>query len=168
MRSGPSGPLFFYWCGLNIPDNTKLLSGTGRDALAAIPAAPRMAMSGMAGMNHSMPMASAPAGAPGHSGRAMPGIEALYKKVDKSKVAFVMLSLDDDPATVRKFVKNRGYTFLMYLRTGDLPAPFGSNSISSTVVLGPDGQVAGHHDSMTEYDTPEFKASLEQLAKTVD
>lgn len=41
-------------------------------------------------------MASAPAGAPGHSGRAMPGIEALYKKVDESKVALVMLLLDDD------------------------------------------------------------------------
>ena len=41
-------------------------------------------------------MASAPAGAPGHSGRAMPGIEALCKKVDESKVAFVMFSLDDD------------------------------------------------------------------------
>ena len=64
-------------------------------------------------------------------------------------------------------MKNRGYTFLVYLRTGDLPAPFDSNSISSTVVLGPDGQVAGRHDGMTEYDTPEFKTSLEQLAKTV-
>ena len=94
MRSGPEGPLFFYRCGLNIPDNAKLLSGTGLDALAAIPAAPRMAMSGMARIT-ACPMASAPAGAPGHSGRAMPGIETLYKKVDKSKVAFVMLLLDD-------------------------------------------------------------------------
>ena len=64
-------------------------------------------------------------------------------------------------------MKNRGYTFFVYLRTGDLPAPFDSNSISSTVVLGPDGQEAGRHDDMTEYDTSEFKASLEQLAKTV-
>lgn len=55
----------------------------------------------------------------------------------------------------------------MYPRTGDLPAPFDSNSIPSTVILGPDGQVAFRHDGMAEYDTPEFKASLEQLAKTV-
>ena len=97
----------------------------------------------------------------------MPGIEALYKKIDKSKVTFVMLSLDDDQAKVQKFVKTRGYNFLVYLRTGDLPAPFDSNSIPSTVILGPDGQVAVRHDGMAEYDTPEFKASLEQLAKTV-
>ena len=96
----------------------------------------------------------------------MPGIEALYKKVDKSKVAFVMLSLDDDTAKARKFVKAQGYTFPVYLRTGDLPAPFDSNSIPSTVILGPDGRVAARHDGMAEYDTPEFEAALEQLAKS--
>ncbi|MBF9144420.1 TlpA family protein disulfide reductase [Hymenobacter properus] len=96
----------------------------------------------------------------------MPGIEALYKKVDKSKVAFVMLSLDDDAAKARKFVQAQGYTFPVYLRTGDLPAPFDSNSIPSTVILGPDGQVAARHDGMAEYDTPEFKAALDKLAKS--
>jgi len=94
----------------------------------------------------------------------MPGIEALYKKVDHSKIAFVMLSLDDDAAKARKFVQAQGYTFPVYLRTGDLPAPFDSNSIPSTVILGPDGQVATRHDGMAEYDTPEFKAALEKLA----
>ena len=97
----------------------------------------------------------------------MPGIEALYKKVDHSKIAFVMLSLDDDAAKARKFVQSQGYTFPVYLRTGNLPAPFDSNSIPSTVILGPDGQVAARHDGMAEYDTPEFKASLENLAKSV-
>ena len=94
----------------------------------------------------------------------MPGIEALYQKVDHSKVAFVMLSLDDDVAKARKFVKSQGYTFPVYLRTGNLPAPFDSNSIPSTVVLGPDGQVAARHDGMAEYDTPEFKLALEKLS----
>jgi thiol-disulfide isomerase/thioredoxin len=97
----------------------------------------------------------------------MPGIEALYKKVDKSKVAFVMLSLDDNAAKARKFVQAQGYTFPVYLRTGNLPAPFDSNSIPSTVILGPDGQVAARHDGMAEYDTPEFKAALDKLAKSV-
>lgn len=95
----------------------------------------------------------------------MPGIEALYKKVDHSKVAFVMLSLDDNAAKAQKFVKSQGYTFPVYLRTGELPAPFDSNSIPSTVILGPDGQVAARHDGMAEYDTPEFKAALDKLAE---
>ena len=94
----------------------------------------------------------------------MPGIEALYKKMDPAKVAFVMLSLDDNAAKARKFVQGQGYTFPVYLRTGELPAPFDSNSIPSTVILGPDGQVAARHDGMAEYDTPEFKAALDKLA----
>jgi thiol-disulfide isomerase/thioredoxin len=95
----------------------------------------------------------------------MPGIEALYKKVDHSQIAFVMLSLDDNAAKAQQFVKAQGYTFPVYMRTGDLPAPFNSNSIPSTVILGPDGQVAARHDGMAEYDTPEFKAALDNLAK---
>ena len=96
----------------------------------------------------------------------MPGIEALYKKVDHSKIVFVMLSLDDNAAKARKFVEAQGYTFPVYLRTGNLPAPFDSNSIPSTVILGPDGQVAARHDGMADYDTPEFKAALDDLAKS--
>lgn len=96
----------------------------------------------------------------------MPGIEALYKKVDKSKVAFVLLSLDDNAAKARKFVQAQGYTFPAYMRTGDLPAPFDSNSIPSTVILGPTGQVAARHDGMAQFNTPEFEAALINLAET--
>ena len=94
----------------------------------------------------------------------MPGIEALYRKADKSKVAFVMLSLDENPAKAQKFLKSQGYTFPLYFRASELPAPFDSNTIPSTVILGPNGQVAARHDGMAEYDTPEFKAGLEALA----
>ena len=94
----------------------------------------------------------------------MPGIEALYRKVDKSKVAFVMLSLDENPAKAQKFFRSQGYTFPLYFRAGELPAPFDSNTIPSTVILGPDGQLAARHDGMADYDTPDFKAALEALA----
>lgn len=93
----------------------------------------------------------------------MSGIHALYEKVDKSKVAFVMISLDEKPAKAQALLKRRGYTFPVYLPTGPLPAPFNSSAIPSTVILGPDGQVAARHDGMAEYDTPEFKAALENL-----
>ena len=94
----------------------------------------------------------------------MPGIYALYKKVDPRKVAFVMLSLDENPAKAQAFMTRRGYTFPVYFPTGPLAAPFDSRSIPSTVILDPNGQVAARHDGMAEYDTPEFKASLEKLA----
>ncbi|WP_223284782.1 TlpA family protein disulfide reductase [Hymenobacter qilianensis] len=93
----------------------------------------------------------------------MPGIHALYEKVDKTKVAFVMISLDEKPAKAQALLKRRGYIFPVYFPTGPLPAPFNSSAIPSTVILGPDGQVAARHDGMAEYDTPEFKAALENL-----
>ena len=95
----------------------------------------------------------------------MPGIHALYLKMDPAKVAFVMVSLDENPAKARALLKRRGYTFPVYFPTGPLPAPFNSRSIPSTVILAPDGQVAARHDGMAEYDTPEFKAALDKLAR---
>ena len=95
----------------------------------------------------------------------MPGIHALYLKMDPAKVAFVMVSLDENPAKARALLKRRGYTFPVYFPTGPLPAPFNSSSIPSTVILAPDGQVAARHDGMAEYDTPEFKAALDKLAR---
>lgn len=94
----------------------------------------------------------------------MPGIHALYQKMDPAKVAFVMISLDENPAKARALLKRQGYTFPAYFPTGPLPAPFNSSSIPSTVILGPDGRVAARHDGMAEYDTPEFKLALEKLA----
>ncbi|GAB2798356.1 thiol-disulfide isomerase/thioredoxin [Hymenobacter luteus] len=94
----------------------------------------------------------------------MPGIHALYKKMDPKKVAFVMISLDENPAKAQAMLKRQGYTFPVYFPAGPLVPPFDSNSIPSTVILDSDGQVAARHDGMAEYDTPEFKAALDNLA----
>lgn len=96
----------------------------------------------------------------------MPGIHALFKKMDPQKVAFVMISLDENPAKAQALLQRRAFTFPVYFPTGPLPAPFDSNSIPSTVILRPDGQVAARHDGMADYDTPEFKAALEALGST--
>lgn len=75
-----------------------------------------------------------------------------------------MISLDEKPAKVQALLQRRCYTFPVYFPAGPLPVPFDSNSIPSTVILGLNGQVATRHDGMAEYDTPECKAALEQLA----
>lgn len=96
----------------------------------------------------------------------MPGIHSLYKKIDPKKVAFVMISLDENPARARAMLKRQGYTFPVYFPMGALAAPFNSTSIPSTVILDPNGQVVARHDGMAEYDTPKFKAALESLTQT--
>ena len=93
----------------------------------------------------------------------MPGLQALYQKTDTSKVAFVLISLDANPAKARALLKKKGYTLPVFFPAAPLPAPFDSPSIPSTVILTPDGRLADRHDGMADYDTPAFKAALEKL-----
>ncbi|MVN77867.1 redoxin family protein [Hymenobacter sp. HMF4947] len=94
----------------------------------------------------------------------MPGLQALYQKTDTAKVAFVLISLDENPSRARALLKRRSYTLPVFFPAAPLPAPFDSPSIPSTVILAPDGQLADRHDGMADYDTPEFRAALEKLA----
>ncbi|WP_426489611.1 TlpA family protein disulfide reductase [Hymenobacter sp. 102] len=94
----------------------------------------------------------------------MPGLQRLYERVDKDKVAFVLISLDENPAKAQRLVQRRGYTMPVYFPTAALPAPFDTESIPTTVLLGPDGRVAARHEGMADYDTPAFQAALEKLA----
>jgi thiol-disulfide isomerase/thioredoxin len=94
----------------------------------------------------------------------MPGLQALYQKVDTTKVAFVLISLDENQNKARALLKRKHYTMPVFFPAGPLPRPFNSPSIPFTVVLTPDGRVADSHSGMADYDTPEFKAALEKLA----
>jgi thiol-disulfide isomerase/thioredoxin len=94
----------------------------------------------------------------------MPGLQALYQKVDTSKVAFVLISLDANQNKARALLQRKHYTMPTFFPTADLPAPFSSPSIPYTVILTPEGRVADRHSGMADYDTPEFKAALEKLA----
>ena len=94
----------------------------------------------------------------------MPGLQALYQKADTAKVAFVLISLDENQNRARALLKRKGYTMPVFFPAAPLSAPFASSSIPFTVVLTPDGQVADRHSGMADYDTPEFRAALEHLA----
>jgi len=95
----------------------------------------------------------------------MPGLQALYQQVDTAKVAFVCISLDENPNRARALLKRKGYSLPVFFPAAPLPAPFASSSIPYTVILTPDGQVAASHTGMADYDTPAFRAALERLAE---
>ena len=94
----------------------------------------------------------------------MPGLQALYQKVDTTKVAFVLISLDENQNKARALLKRKQYTLPVFFPTGPLGAPFDTPSIPYTVILTPEGRIADRHSGMADYDTPEFKAALEKLA----
>ncbi|TFZ69006.1 TlpA family protein disulfide reductase [Hymenobacter sp. UV11] len=95
----------------------------------------------------------------------MPGLQALYQKTDTAKVAFVLISLDENPNKARAFLKKKGYTLPVFFPAAPLPTPFDPPSIPSTVILTPTGRLADRHDGMADYDTPAFLAALEKLAE---
>ncbi len=96
----------------------------------------------------------------------MPAIEKLYQSVDKNKVAFVMLSLDEDAQKARQFVADQGFTFPVYVPGGPLPDSFNAQVVPTTLILGPDGQLSQRIEGMTNFDTDDFRQYLVSLQAT--
>ncbi len=94
----------------------------------------------------------------------MPALQRLYSQVDTARVAFVMVSLDENPARARRVVQQARYTFPVFFPAAPLPKVFDTQSIPTTFVLAPDGTVAVRTEGMADYDTAEFRAYLQRLA----
>src|SRR5687768_14659154 len=98
----------------------------------------------------------------------MPSIQKLYDKVDKDKIVFVMLSLDHDKNSrdkVESFVKEKEYTFPVYLPKGYLTEQLQVRVIPTTFVISPDGKIASQETGAANYDTDEFRELLEKLSR---
>jgi thiol-disulfide isomerase/thioredoxin len=95
----------------------------------------------------------------------MPGIQHLYEQIDTSKVAFVMLSLDEKIEKTRRFIKRKGYTFPVYQLTADVPDAYSTASIPTTFVIAPDGRIVVRKEGMAKYDDEKFVSFLRTLSK---
>lgn len=93
----------------------------------------------------------------------MPAIENLYQSADRSRIAFVMLSLDDSAEDAFAFAKEKGFTFPVYVPVGPLPAAFETSAIPTTFVLAPDGRIDQRIEGMANYDTDEFRKYLREV-----
>lgn len=94
----------------------------------------------------------------------MPAIEQLYQSMDKEKVAFVMLSLDDDPAKADRYVKQEEFSFPVYVPASPLPQEFISQAIPTTLILDTHGQIVHRIEGMANYNTDKFRQYLNSLA----
>ena len=95
----------------------------------------------------------------------MPSIQNLYNSVDKDKVAFVMLSLDqeDQQPKIVKFVDDKEFTFPVYLPASPLPKLLRVTTIPTTFIISPDGKVMSKKVGMANYDTDEMRDFLQDL-----
>lgn len=91
----------------------------------------------------------------------MPGINKLYKDVDKENVAFIMLSVDQDFQKAIDYNNRKGYDFEVYKTTGGMPQMYNSQSIPTTYVIDSEGNLVLTHMGMGDYNTKDFKKFLE-------
>ena len=94
----------------------------------------------------------------------MPGIQQLYRESDTSRVAFVMLSLDENPEKARRLMKRKKFTFPAYTPGSRMPQVYATQSIPTTFVISKRGEIVVRHEGMADYSSAEFKAFLSKLA----
>lgn len=86
----------------------------------------------------------------------MPSIQELSSKVDKSKVEFVMLSLDKSFDEAKVFVKERNFLLPIYYPAADLPEMFNVRGIPATFIFDENGKLLHKQEGMDNYSQPKY------------
>ena len=94
----------------------------------------------------------------------LPSIVNLAADPRLKDVAFVAMSVDESPETLRRFVAERKLTLPVY-RATSLADAFQTAGIPATFVIAPDGTIVGSLVGSARWDTPENVELLESLAK---
>jgi thiol-disulfide isomerase/thioredoxin len=87
----------------------------------------------------------------------MPSIEKLYQAANKENAQFVMLSLDNDFETAKKYVQKNSLSLPIFSPAGDVPELFTVNGIPTTFIFDEQGQLIAQHEGSEDYNTPEFR-----------
>jgi thiol-disulfide isomerase/thioredoxin len=97
----------------------------------------------------------------------MPSIQKLYDQIDKEKIKFVILSLDNDEdlPKIIKYVDKYDYSFPVYQPKGFLPSQLSVPSIPTTFIIDPNGNIVSKKVGATNFNTGKFKKYLEGLAE---
>jgi thiol-disulfide isomerase/thioredoxin len=86
----------------------------------------------------------------------IPSIEKLYQKVNKQKVAFVMLSLDQNFELAKQFVKASKLELPIYYPAENLPGVFNTEGIPATFIFNEKGELIKANEGMDDYDTDSY------------
>lgn len=83
----------------------------------------------------------------------IPSIEALNAKLDKGKVAFVMLSLDENFELAKTFATENKMRLPIYYATEAVPAVFKTHGIPATFIFNEKGELVKTNNGADDYDT---------------
>lgn len=92
----------------------------------------------------------------------MPSIHELYKKLGND-VQFVMISVDNNFETAKRFRERKEYSFEIYSLVSSMPTMYQTKSIPSTFVIDTEGRLVYQHQGMADYNTDPFIQFLREL-----
>lgn len=97
--------------------------------------------------------------------REMPSIARLAEdpRLAGKGIAFVCVSVDDETATVRDFVKGESWK-MEFFRSLKVPPVFFTEGIPATFIIAPDGRIDVSQVGAAEWHGAEVVARLEKLA----
>ncbi|EOZ95613.1 thiol-disulfide oxidoreductase [Indibacter alkaliphilus LW1] len=91
----------------------------------------------------------------------MPHISELYKKVkDTENLEFLMIALDKEMEKSKDFIDKKGFSFPVVHANLGLNASLQSQSIPTTLVISPSGEIVFYQEGMSNFDTEEFRCFL--------
>ncbi|BDD03511.1 TlpA family protein disulfide reductase [Aureibacter tunicatorum] len=91
----------------------------------------------------------------------MPEIQSLYNGIDKNKVAFIMISMDENEEKLRKFIAKKNYTMPVYRLASPITSTFEFQSIPTTFIISPSDKIISKEVGIRSYNTKSFKEFLE-------
>ncbi|KUG08548.1 TlpA family protein disulfide reductase [Solirubrum puertoriconensis] len=95
----------------------------------------------------------------------MPSLQRLHEQLQPGtdRVSLALVSVDDSPEKVRKFVARRGFSMPIYTLNGNVPRVFDTQSIPTTFIIAPNGDIVSRHEGMAQYDNPAMLKFLRKL-----
>jgi thioredoxin-related protein len=90
----------------------------------------------------------------------MPSIQKLYRSVDTSKVAFVMLGLDDAFEKSKNYMSSQKLDMPLYYPAQNMPEMFNVPSIPTTFIFDEKGQLIDKIVGGDDYDTDKYRKLL--------
>jgi thiol-disulfide isomerase/thioredoxin len=96
----------------------------------------------------------------------MPHISDLYDKVkDTENLEFLMIALDKELEKSKNFMESKDFSFTSVHASFGLNESLQSQSIPTTLVVSPQGEIVFYQEGMSNFDTEEFRNFLIQTSK---
>lgn len=97
----------------------------------------------------------------------LPAIANLARAPGLDQVAFVCVAIDQDPETVRRFLRGKDLPMTV-LHAEDRPDVFTTRGIPATFIISPDGRIAASTLGSAEWDDPSVVEFLGRLRREAE